>query len=217
MGRCNECVSRCLPASEFTAVHLTHPIARNFREKPFDEHLRDVVAMVAYVLGMSRQERQSERLDLWKLDFFFIRRAHRKLAGRIDMMDRGTRWPARPLVLMRECYARSPRTFNTTVRLSRKLALSEKYGILPSDPADPHIYPLTNLNIEQWLTLFEDLLLRLKGALFGGHGKLHEIREVPTVDATNKIFVYLAFRFVQDTRWTWYGCMPLSNRPSPTE
>ncbi|KAL1941128.1 hypothetical protein VTO73DRAFT_7340 [Trametes versicolor] len=164
-------------------------------EKPFDEHLRDVVAIVAYVLGMSRQERQSEHLALLRLDLFFIRRAHRKLAARVDIMDRGTRWPGRPLVLMRECYATSPLRFNTTVRLSCKLALLGKHGILPSDPASdravPHIYPLTNLNVGQWLTLLEDLLLRLKGALFGGHGKLHEIREVPTVDATKEIYVCL--------------------------
>lgn len=146
---------------------------------------------------MSPQERQSK--DLIKLELFFIHRAYRKLAARIDMMDMKSLWCSRPIPLMREWYAQKQKQkqdkFETTVCFKGETTLPEQCGIFRSSPANPCVYPLTDQNVDQWLALLENLLLRLRNNLFGDSTSLRKT-QAPSRHDMSKIL--LDIRYLSD-------------------
>lgn len=146
---------------------------------------------------MSPQERQSK--DLIKLELFFIHRAYRKLAARIDMMDMKSLWCSRPIPLMREWYAKKQKQkqdkFGTTVHFKGETTLPEQCGIFRSSPANPCVYPLTDQNVDQWLALLENLLLQLRNTLFGNSTSLHKT-QAPSRHNMSKLL--LDIRYLSD-------------------
>lgn len=68
----------------------------------------------------------------------------------------------------------------------------EQRGIFRSSPSNPRVYPLTDQNVDQWLALLENLLLRLRNTLFGNSTSLCKT-QVPSRHNMSKFLLDICY------------------------
>lgn len=126
-----------------------------YRPVPFNQHLRDIVTILAYFSTNPALHTSSD----FMADFmcFILRRSHIKLRSRID---NGVRiWEDHPIRIIAQWYRNNPRPTFTPTRLEIKVGSPLKIGMVKRglDPADPITYEITCDNVLRWALLLEDV------------------------------------------------------------
>ncbi|KAI9056364.1 hypothetical protein FKP32DRAFT_1456503 [Trametes sanguinea] len=130
------------------------------------DHVQEIGSILSFLWSMP--DASSEK---WLPHFqcFMLRRARRKLAGRIEKLrTAGMLWREPPIEILKKWFdqpANRERVQDTTIKIpaiSAFLSIAKQHNLEPLPDHDPPRFPLSSANVHEWINMLDDLLTRIQ-------------------------------------------------------
>ncbi|KAI0633257.1 hypothetical protein C8Q77DRAFT_1113977 [Trametes polyzona] len=158
-----------------------------YRSVSYEDHLKQVGSIIQHLLSIPHERRRISKevaVSVGLFNMFFVRRAHWKLAARIDTLLSGKIWEGNPLHRMRVWYSENADSI-TDGRVvfpqpSPESTLLYQHGIVSEsvDLTNRTEYPITPQNIPLWFDVLDDVVKSIRDPLFG-NGAISDFKQRP--------------------------------------